>query len=186
MMPHRPIHFACVTRTALLLVGLLSSLATSAQRDVYYSYPDSFRLIERHDEITLLMGYQQGRHGYAELGIGRNIWGTNMHPYDLAYYAGVEARVDKPELMGVKVGAYVDGGFAMGVQVIQYMHDGKGCTVCRPEIGIGIWKAKVTYAYNIDLSPERSDGTNTHMVSIAYALRLVTLTRRDDRVRNGP
>ena len=50
--------------------------------------------------------------------------------------------------------------------------------VFRPEIGIGIFKAKLTYAYNVRLSGEHLEGVNTHMVSLTYAFRVVKLRER--------
>ncbi len=95
-------------------------------------------------------------------------------------YLGTEVRMDRPELWGVKVGAYLDGGPAMGIQLIEYFEGADQCTVLRPEIGFGVWKAKVTYAYNIGLSPERLPGINTHMLSLSYAFRLLRLPGDDD------
>lgn len=163
-----------------LVCAFLLSCCCSASAQVVDSTRSPLRLI-RHDEITLLTGYHQGRSGFVELGLGRNIWGSNHHPYDIAYYLGSELRVDRPELLGVKVGAYVDGGAAMGVQLIQYFEKGAGCTVLRPEMGIGFFKFKVTYAYNIGLSSTRMEGINTHMVSVTYAFRLKRLPGDDKR-----
>ncbi|MFZ1686887.1 MAG: hypothetical protein WAU70_05685 [Flavobacteriales bacterium] len=161
-------------RSAAMVAGCLVALCSLKAQEldtVAHHYPTE----ERHDEITLLAGYHQGHDGFAELGLGRNQWGVNHHPYDLAYYLGGELRVDRPELVGVKVGAYVDGGFAMGVQLIQYFDGGDRCTVFRPEIGIGLFKFKMTYAYNVRLTKPRLDGINTHMLSISYAFRLKRL-----------
>lgn len=133
----------------------------------------------RHDELTLLMGYHQGRFGFAEFGLGRNQYGVNRHPYDIGYYLGAELRMDRPELMGVKVGAYVDGGSAMGMQLIHYVEDGRSMEVLRPEIGIGIFKSKITYAYNVVLTKPRIDGISTHMLSLTYAFRLLRLACDD-------
>lgn len=132
-----------------------------------------------HDELTLLVGYHQGNEGFAELGIGRNIYGIAHHPFGVSYYLGSEVRVDRPELLGVKVGVYVTGGVAMGVQLIQYIDAGEGCMVLRPEIGIGIFKAKLTYAYNIGLASDRLPGINTHMLSLTYAFRMLRLPGDD-------
>lgn len=133
-----------------------------------------------HDELTLLVGYQQGMYGWAELGIGRNQYGIMHHPYDLGYYLGAELRVDRPELVGVKVAAYVDGGVAAGVQLIQYFGKGEGSTVFRPEIGIGLFKARITYGYNVALGAPRMPGINSHLVNISYALRLNRLPKDRD------
>ncbi len=150
-----------------------------AQADSAQVYHDP--MSERHDEITLLTGYHQGRCGFAELGIGRDIYGSNRHPYGIGYHAGAEVRVDRPELFGVKVGGYMEGGMAMGAYLVHYRQGAENCTVFRPEFGIGIFKFKITYAYNVGLTRHRIDGINTHMVSLSYAFRLKRLPRDDDR-----
>ncbi|MCB9182756.1 MAG: hypothetical protein H6591_02475 [Flavobacteriales bacterium] len=142
---------------------------------------DSIRLVphsfDAHDEITLLTGYHQGRHGFAELGIGRSVYGMVHHPFGASVYAGAEVRIDRPELLGVKLGCYLTGGSAFGVQVIHYMDGGRTMQVLRPEIGIGFFKARITYAYNLRLTGPRIDGVNTHMLSIGYAWRIKRLKR---------
>lgn len=166
-----------MNRVCLILVGLCFAHASHGQE--LDSLPPRY-VGEHHDELTLLVGYQQGRYGFAEIGVGRNQYGSNHHPYDIAYYIGTELRVDRPGLMGVKAGAYVDGGFAMGVQLIQYFDGPDHCTVLRPEMGIGFFKFKLTYAYNVRLTSPRIDGVNTHMLNLSYAFRLKRLPRDDD------
>ncbi len=130
---------------------------------------------EHHDEVVLMTGYAQGRYGYGELGVGRSVYGISHLPYGMGYYLAAEVRVDRPEYVGVKIGAYVTGGFAMGLQLIRYTDGHAGCTVLRPEIGIGIGKAKVTYAYNLQLSRPELSGINTHMLCLSYGLRIKPL-----------
>jgi len=140
---------------------------------------DSLSHRPRHwqrDELTLLAAYQQGRFGFAELGLGRNIYGAVHHPFGVGCHVGAELRVDRPSLVGWKAGAYATGGVAMGLQLIRYQEAGSGCTVIRPEIGIGIFKTKLCYAYNINLSPSRLGGTSTHMVGLSHAFRLKRLS----------
>lgn len=133
--------------------------------------------VEVHHEITLLTGYHQGHYGFAELGIGRSVYGMVHHPFGASVYAGAEARVDRPELWGVKAGCYLTGGSAFGVQVIHYMEGGRSMEVLRQEIGIGLFKARITYAYNWRLTRPRIDGVNTHMLSIGYAWRVTRLKK---------
>lgn len=120
-----------------------------------------------------------------ELGIGRSAYGVVHHPYGVSYYLGAEMCVDRPGPYGVKAGAYVTGGMAMGVQYIHYMEmEGSAAMeVLRPEIGIGLFKFKMTYAYNWRLTKPRIDGVSTHMLSLSYAFRLKRLPRDD--TRNG-
>jgi hypothetical protein len=95
----------------------------------------------------------------------------------MGYYLAAEVRVDRPEFVGVKIGAYMTGGFAMGVQLVQYTDGHDGSTVLRPEIGIGIGKAKMTYAYNLQLSRPELPGINTHMLCLSYGFRIKRLRR---------
>ncbi|MBK7945215.1 MAG: hypothetical protein IPJ85_07895 [Flavobacteriales bacterium] len=132
----------------------------------------------RRDELTLHTAYHQGRFGFVELSIGRNIYGAVHHPFGVGYQAGAEVRVDRPTLVGWKVGGYFTFGSAMGMQVIRYQEAAMGCTVIRPEIGIGVFKTKVSYAYNVNLSPSRLDGISTHMVSLSHAFRLKRLSKK--------
>ncbi|MEO8589100.1 MAG: hypothetical protein ABI432_07025 [Flavobacteriales bacterium] len=172
-------------RSLLVVLVLLPWWAVACAQETITDSTFHIRGYERHDELTLLAGYHQGRYGFVELGLGRNIWGVVHHPFDVGYYLGAELRADRPELHGVKVGAYVDGGMAMGMQLIQYMEGGEGCTVLRPEIGIGIFKAKMTYAYNVGLSAHRIEGISTHMLSLTYAIRLKRL-QGDDAKKTQP
>lgn len=134
-----------------------------------------------HDELTLHAGFSQGRYGFLELGIGRNLFTHRHIPIGAGYFAGVELRPDRPEVMGVKVGAYMNTMVAMGVQFIVYPDPKVGGTVLRPEIGVGAMKWKVTYAYNVAFGGVEVPGINTHMVSFTYALRLLRLPGDDLR-----
>ncbi len=138
-------------------------------------------MVDRHDEITLLTGYHQGQFGFAELGLGRDLYGSNRHPYGVGWHAGAEFRVDRPELWGAKVGAYIEGGMAMGAHLVLYRQGYARCTVFRPEIGIGLFKCKLTYAYNVPITKPCMDGINTHMLSLTYAFRLIRLPKDDHR-----
>lgn len=175
-------YLAPVNRLLLLLLGALwGSCITRGQADSTVrpfprAYPGFF-----HDEITLQTAYHQGRYGFAELGVGRSMYGMMHHPFGFSYCAGAEVRVDRPELWGVKVGAYLTGGAAFGVNLIHYMEVGRSMQVLRPEIGCGIFKAKVTYAYNVRLTGQHLDGVNTHMLTVSYAFRVKRL--RNDDVR---
>jgi hypothetical protein len=153
----------------MLLFSALSCLSSMGQSaDSLTHRPRDWR----RDEITLLTGYNQGRFCFAEIGFGRNIYGVVHHPFGIGYHAGAEVRVDRPALVGWKVGGYFTAGVAMGVHAIRYQEGTNGSTVLRPEIGIGAFKAKVTYAYNISLSSSRISGISTHMLCISHAFRL--------------
>lgn len=165
--------FLGIALMAMTAKGQVDSVAADLPR----GYPGSFH----RDEVTLLTGYHQGRYGFAELGIGRSIHGAVHHPYGVGYHLGAELRVDRPALWGLKVGAYATGGFALGLHYVHYMDGAESTEVLRPEYGIGIFKAKVTYAYNIRLSKPRIEGLSTHVLSLSYAFRLKRLPRDDQR-----
>lgn len=50
--------------------------------------------------------------------------------------------------MGPKIGVWIGGGMAMGLNLIYYTNFDKNSLVCRPEIGMGIEKFKLVYGYN--------------------------------------
>lgn len=172
-------------RGVLLCIALSSSMASMAQGDSTAWVPRRYPGFH-HDELVLVAGYHQGSFGFAELGIGRSVHGMMHHPYGLGYSLGFEARVDRPGIIGVKAGGYIAGGPAMGVQFIHYMHGAETMEVLRPEIGIGLFKVRLTYAYNWRLTKPRIDGVSTHMVSLCYALRMARLKNDDARRRSLP
>lgn len=132
--------------------------------------------MDQRDEVVLVAGLNQGTFGYAELGIGRNIGATGHLPVDAGYYLGGEMRMDDPGRYGLKFGFYVMAVVELGSQMIYYMAPEEDpFFVWRPEIGFGLLKARVTYAYNVKLAGERLPGFNTHMLTVAYALRLFRL-----------
>jgi hypothetical protein len=51
----------------------------------------------------------------------------------------------------------------------------------RPEPGLALGKAKVSYACNLRLSKPEVAGDSTHMLSLTYDLRLKRLPRDDAR-----
>lgn len=167
----------CVTVSMLCM----AAFAQGQESDTLWR--PSYSHLRIHDEITLLAGYHQGRSGFGELGLGRSYYAIGHLPVGWGYYAGGEMRVDRPELKGAKIGAYVTSGFAMGLQLIHYWEGEVQSSVLRPEIGIGLFKGKMTYAYNIGLSPTRVPGINTHMIGFSYAFRIMRLPQDDDQRR---
>ena len=138
--------------------------------------------MDQRDEVVLVAGLNQGTFGYAELGIGRNIGATGHLPVDAGYYLGGELRMDDPGRYGLKFGFYTMAFVELGSQKIYYMAPAEDpFFVWRPEIGFGLLKARVTYAYNVKLAGERLPGFNTHMLTVAYALRLFRLSGDTNR-----
>jgi hypothetical protein len=136
-----------------------------------------------HDELTLHTGLTQGTFGFVELGIGRSVYTQRNVPVGAGYYAGIELRPDRPEVMGVKAGVYMNAFVSLGLQLIAYTAPGGEGTVLRPEIGIGALKGKLTYGYNVGFASVEVPGVNTHMIGFTYDLRLLRLP--GDEVRRA-
>jgi hypothetical protein len=163
----------------LLLVDLPVAFAQEDDRPLAPYRPGR----EHHDELTLRTGYHQGTYGFAELGLGRSVYGMGHLPYGAGLHAGMEVRVDRPSLIGLKAGFFVSSVFAFGAHYIRYMEDGAGMDVLRPELGFALGKAKLTYAVNLGLSRPELEGVGTHLLSLTYDLRLRRL-RGDDAWRS--
>ena len=162
-------------RSMALLAALMTCMDLVAQRSVDQEWMARPPMDQR-DEVVLVAGLNQGTFGYAELGIGRNIGATGHLPVDAGYFLGGEMRVDDPGRYGLKFGFYMMAFVELGSQMIYYMApEEEPFFVWRPEIGFGLLKARVTYAYNVKLAGERLPGFNTHMLTVAYALRLFRL-----------
>ena len=153
----------------LFVIGIGSAVAQ--EQDSIFHYQSN----TRHVELCLHTGYVQGHYGFGELGLSANVWGVARHPYGAAVYLGSEIRVDHSNLIGPKVGFYFTAGSAMGAQFIYYTDGTEGSMIFRPEIGIGLFKFKLTYGYNVRLSNADMPGLNTHMASVSYAFRLLRL-----------
>lgn len=168
-------------RSMVLLGTLLTGMDVVAQRSVDQEWMVRSPM-EQRDEVVLVTGFNQGTFGFAELGIGRNI-GVNGHlPVDVGYYLGGEMRADDPDRYGLKFGFYLMAVVEFGSQFIYYRTpEDDPFYVWRPEIGFGLLKARVTYAYNVKLTGDRLPGFNTHMLTVAYALRLFRLPGDADR-----
>lgn len=156
---------------ALVLLVLARTIAWAQQVDSTYHMPYA----TRHDGIGLLVGYVQGRHAAAEIGLARNIHGTVHHPYAFAYFVATELNGTDRPLTGVKAGLWVAGGAAMGLQAIWYTDGARSAAVLRPEIGIGLATFKLTYGYNLRLAGEAFDRLNTHVLNVTYCFTLVRL-----------
>lgn len=135
----------------------------------------------RHAELCLLTGYAQGRYGFGELGISANVWGTAHHPFGAAAYMATEVRLDRAAIIGPKLGIFLTGGFAMGAQAIYYTDGGEGTLVFRPEYGLGLFKFKPIYGYNLRITNKDMPGLSSHMVSATYCFRLKRLKGDDLR-----
>lgn len=66
------------------------------------------------------------------------------------------------------------GGFAMGLNLIYYTDFDRSSLVFRPEIGIGLDKAKLVYGYNWDWT-KGLNSINKHQVGLTYCFTLKRL-----------
>jgi hypothetical protein len=155
-------------RAVALGLFLCTSMGVHAQTDTTFHRVRGWR----NDELTLLVGYVQGRQAGGELGFARSIYGTMHHPFGFNLFVGSEISFPDKPLIGPKVGVFVTGGMAMGAQAIWYTDGTHSAPVLRPEIGIGIFKIKATYGYNFRIGGTALDGLNTHVFNLAYCFRL--------------
>ncbi|MBP7407973.1 MAG: hypothetical protein KA941_04365 [Flavobacteriales bacterium] len=166
-------------RTLLVLATVVFFVREAKAQTVDSLRP--YRHNSHHREITLLIGYDQGRYGNAEVGLAANIFGTAHHPYAMAAFIGGEVRVDRTTLIGPKVGIWLAGGVAMGAQAIYYTDGHERSFVLRPEYGFGFHKFKVTYGYNFRITNKDLQGINSHLLNLTYCFRLARLKGDDDR-----
>ncbi len=71
--------------------------------------------------------------------------------------------------------------YRQGRSAQRYFEGADRCPALRPETGIGFFKFKVTYAYNIGLSSDRLPGINAHMLRLSHAFRMLRLPGDDDK-----
>lgn len=154
----------------LTLEGYCQTADTSSV-SVYYNNKKDF---------SLLAGYQQGKYGFAEIGFAINQYGTNRHPFSFDYFVSNEIKLDKKTIIGPKVGVWVGGGAAMGLNFIYYTDFSKNCFVFRPEFGIGIQKLKLVYGYNWNWT-KTFYGINQHLAGLTYCFTLKRLKSTEGR-----
>ena len=131
----------------------------------------SVKTVEFKKDFSLLLGYNRGKYGFADIGFAINHYGTNRHPFSIDYFISNEIKLSKDVIIGPKVGIWVGGGFAMGLNLIYYTNFEKGNLVFRPEIGIGFEKAKLVYGYNWNWT-KALNGINQHQVGLTYCITL--------------
>ncbi|MBX3256155.1 MAG: hypothetical protein KF862_18605 [Chitinophagaceae bacterium] len=122
-------------------------------------------------DFSLLTGYSQGRYAFADIGLAINYYGTNRHPFSIGYFVSNEIKLNKDLIIGPKIGVWIAGGIAMGLNLIYYTDFDKSSLVLRPEIGIGILKTKLVYGYNWRWTNSLTN-INQHQVDLTYCFRL--------------
>lgn len=152
---------------SLLLICLTGQSQTpDSSSNPYFSW--------RKKEISLLAGYSQGYFGFADIGFALNMYGTNRHPFSIHYFLSNEIKVSDRTIVAPKVGAWVAGGFALGVNLIYYTDFDRAAWVFRPEIGFGIQKVKLVYGYNVRFNSS-FEGINRHLAGLTYCFTLKRL-----------
>jgi hypothetical protein len=124
-----------------------------------------------HKEFSLLTGLNQGAYSFADIGLAINEYGSFRHPFAAAYFVSSEVKMGKDVIIGPKIGVWMGGGYVVGLNLIYYTDFMKGSFVFRPEIGIGIQKAKLVYGYNWKWK-KSFNGIDEHIISLAYCFRL--------------
>lgn len=130
--------------------------------------------VEYKKDVSLLLGYNQGKYGFADIGFSINHYGTNRHLFLFDYFISNEIKLNKDVIIGPKIGVWMAGGFAMGLSLIYYTDFDKSSLAFRPEIGIGLEKAKLVYGYNWDWT-KGLNSINKHQVGLTYCFTLKRL-----------
>jgi hypothetical protein len=99
-----------------------------------------------------LVGYSYQKGHYAELGLGRNIYGANIEPYFASITAGSEFYLSDGFTFAPKVSARMAGGVELGLNLLNYTDLKNNCVVLRPEVGGGFFFFAFGYGYNFRLS----------------------------------
>jgi hypothetical protein len=155
----------------IVLILLIACLTGQSQTPDTSSYLYAY---SKKKDFSLLIGYNQGNFGFADVGLAVNMYGTNRHPFSVNYFISNEIKVSDKTVIGPKIGAWVAGGFAMGLNLIYYTDFERASIVFRPEIGIGIEKAKLVYGYNAKFNSS-FEGINRHLVGLTYCFTLKRL-----------
>lgn len=121
-------------------------------------------------EKSLLIGYNQGYYGFAEIGLELNKEGASgIHNIDVSYIVSNEIKFGNKTTIGPKIGFWVAAGPAAGLNLIYYTNFNQTSLVLRPEIGFGVTKLKLVYGYNLKLT----DGlTNINQSQVNFTICL--------------
>src|SRR5438045_9789732 len=74
----------------------------------------------RKKDFSLLTGYNQGKYGFADIGLAINQYGWNRHPFSFDYFLSNEIKLSDKTIIGPKAGVWIAGGIAMGLNMIYY------------------------------------------------------------------
>lgn len=121
--------------------------------------------LEQH--ISVMSGYTFWRYHYGELGVAYNRYGrVGLHPFSRAYFVSCEMRLDKNVIIGPKVGVWIGGGVAVGMNLIYYTNFNQSSLRIRPEMGIGFGRWKIVYGYNIPLTNKGFEKLNKSNIGV--------------------
>ena len=115
---------------------------------------------------------------FAEVGIANYIEKTTgYHPFSATYFVSTElnAFTENKCVIGPKVGAWASGGagaISIGANVIYYTDFHNFTLKFRPEIGVGIRRARIVYGYNLSLINKNFEGISNHVIGINYLIRV--------------
>lgn len=120
-------------------------------------------------EASVLTGFNQGKYSFVDVGMEFNQAGaTGVHSFSFSYSVSSEIKLGQGKtLIGPKIGVWVAGGPAFGVNVIYYTDFERSSMALRPEIGFGVTKFKLVYGYNWLLTNSLT-GVNKSQISITY------------------
>ncbi|GGB00940.1 hypothetical protein GCM10011511_25330 [Puia dinghuensis] len=121
-------------------------------------------------------GLAAGSYVFGDIGLSVNtINTTNIEPASGAWFVSDEVKFANKLLMGPKVGIWVGGGLAFGLNMIYYTDFSQGSLVFRPEVGMGFSPFKLVYGYNAKLTNTRFEGINRNLVEVVYCFKLKKL-----------
>lgn len=159
------LRFLLTTILLILLIFTGRAQQTDSLSPRYRLQPDRY--------LALMTGLSAGSYVNGEIGLGEIIDSrTGIHPASLAWFASDEIRLTNKLLMGPKIGVWVAGGSALGLNMIYYTDFGKGTLVFRPEIGGGLFNVKLVYGYNAKLTNTDFKGINRNLVQLVYGFKL--------------
>ena len=132
-------------------------------------------------DLALITGYQLQKNHFAEIGVGIINDGVAGHqPIAVIYGISNEFKLDKHEdlIWGLKMGFWLNGGYSMGVNIINYTDFNSSTLRFRPEIGIGVSIFRIVYGYNFAITNKEFMGINTHNFTINLLLKVKTIKEK--------
>jgi hypothetical protein len=122
----------------------------------------------KNPEFNLLVGYNQGYYGFADIGLEVNKEGaTGIHEFTVSYSVSNEIKLSNKITIGPKIGIWIAGGPAVGLNLIYYTDFNNSSFVLRPEIGFGATQFKLVYGYNLKLTNALTT-INTNSIGLTY------------------